>query len=577
MRTDPSSATHRLAPRSAPEVLFELFEADGGPPATLHARLCSAIRAALRDGRIAAGTRLPPTRSLASTLGVSRSTVVAVFEQLVAEGVLDARAGSGTFAGHALAAGATARRTPPRAVATTIAPLTPAEAAGVQFGALLAERAARAPMPFRPAAPDVTAFPWTTWRRIVQRTLRQLPPHRFTDSDPRGDPELRRAIATHLRSARGIDCDPDELLITAGSQQAIDLIARAVLAPGDPVWFEHPGYTGAWIALATRGATLHPVAVDADGACIDTAIATLPAPRLVYVTPSNQFPLGSVLSGPRRAALLRHVDAVDGWVLEDDYDGEYRAPGLQVPPLRAVDGGRRVFHVGTFSKTLFGGLRCGWVVAPPALLERMTALRIAQSMAAPVLEQAALARFVADGHHARHVRRMRALYARRGARLLAGLRAHAARWLVLPDTVTGLQLAVGLVAPLSAPHVHDRLAEAGVESFPLTAFCWHRPTHDGLLLGFSAFDDAAIDAGVARLVRGLSQAERDAGGISATRSGRSESPRPESLRSESARSASTPPLPLPRRPAPAPTAAADTDPPDTSSRTAAARRTDARR
>jgi GntR family transcriptional regulator/MocR family aminotransferase len=507
--------TSTPAPRVAADAIAELHERAAAPGTTRHARLCAAIRDAIARGRWQAGAALPPTRALAASLGVSRSTVVAAYEQLIADGVLEARVGSGTVVradatagiGDARAASAHAASAGATAAGTRFASLVEASA---PLAAALKARATDPPVAFRLASPDLSRFPWSTWRRLYRDALRTLPAWKFGEGDPRGDPGLRDALARYLRGARGIDCEPDDLLITAGSQQAIDLVARALLVPGDAVWFEEPGYTGAWLALAAHRPTLHPLAIDAEGARVDAAIDTLPAPKLVYLTPSNQFPLGSVLSWPRRAALLRHIEAVDGWIVEDDYDGEFRAPGLQVPPLRAADGGRRVFHVGTFSKTLYLGLRIGWLVVPRVLRDVFATLRLAQSMAAPVLDQVVLARFVADGHHARHVRRMRALYLRRGEHLRAQLVARASCWLGVPRHVAGMQIAVALKPPLQAGAVSAALAADGVEAFPIGVFHWHSTPVEGLVLGFAGFDEAAMAPALDTLVAVLRRCERTA-------------------------------------------------------------------
>lgn len=442
--------------------------------------LYRALRDAVRQGRLVPGDRLPASRALAHDLGISRTTVATVYERLVAEGFLDARVGAGTFV-SAVAA------TPPRCAAGAVRPRegwrwSPVPVSG--------ERPPPA-YDFRVGIPDASLFPFDTWRRIIAAESRLGGHAPGSYAGPGGLPRLREAIARSVAYGRGVRADPEEVVVTSGTQQALDLVARVLLAPGDVVAVEDPGYGFARELFASHGARVVPTRVDEEG----LVVADLPADtRLVYTTPSHQFPLGVVLSLPRRRALLAFAAAHDAAVVEDDYDSEFRFSDRPLEPLHALDETGRVVYVGTFSKSLLPSLRVGYLVAPPSLVDALLAAKQLTDGFGPVQPQAALARFLEEGLLGRHVRRAAAVYAERRALVLdvlAGLPVE-----VVPSAA-GLHLAGLAEVP---PELPDRARVAGVA---VETLAQHRigGGADGLVIGYGAAVTDTIRPGLARLAR----------------------------------------------------------------------------
>ncbi len=375
--------------------------------APLHASLYAALRAAILDGRLRAGARLPSSRDLASQLDVSRGTVVTVFEQLLSEGYLVARVGAGTEVSPALpehAFSAPSRERPAAPAKLTLSRWA------TRLGASPFPKSPRPVRAFRAHVPALEAFPQDAWGRLVARRARRGEMALLRDSDPRGYPPLRRALADHLRVSRGVRADAEHVVIVSGLQQALELTARIVLDPGDAAWVEDPGYVGASAVLRAQGARVTPVPVDDDGLRVDFGIARHGGARFVYLTPAHQAPTGVALSPARRLALLDWAARVGAVVFEDDYDSEFRYEGRPLPALQGDDLRSVVVHAGSFSKTLFPGLRLGYVVLPDALLDAFVDAKAIADRYAPLFMQAVLADFVSEGHFGRHLRRMRTLY-----------------------------------------------------------------------------------------------------------------------------------------------------------------------
>ncbi len=466
----------------------------------LQAQLYEGLRAAVLDGRLTFGTRLPPTRLLADELGVSRNTVGGAFDRLLAEGYLEARVGDGTYVARTLPEDLLrARRRPVRPTATN------SDRSVSRRGALLIANPAatvrhrEGPRAFRPVLPALDAFPRREWGRMVEKQLRRPDPALLDYGDPAGYRPLREAIAAYLGATRGVRCEPGQVVVVGGSQQALDLAARLLLDPGDAAAIEDPGYPGARAALLAAGARLVPVPVDADGIAVGLAGEKLAAARLIYTTPSHQFPLGSTMSLARRLALLEAAGREGAWVLEDDYDGEYRYAGRPLPALQGLDGGGRVIYLGTFSKVLFPGLRLGYLVVPPDLVDAFVAARALADRGSPRLEQAALADFVAGGHFARHIRRTRVLYAERRQALVDAARRELAGLLELRAGEAGMHSVGRLGDGVDDRAVWNRAAALGVASMPLSACALGDAPFPGLVLGFAAPDVAEIEEGVRRL------------------------------------------------------------------------------
>jgi GntR family transcriptional regulator/MocR family aminotransferase len=431
------------------------LNADSSAP--LHRQLYSGLRDAILSGRLAAGARLPATRALASELAISRNTVLDAYAQLMAEGYVTGQIGSGTYVAHALPEDllqvhSSARPQPPEQPSPTSQPAR----ALSRRGELIAKTPVTvlhyqtskslSPISFRPGQPALDTFPLDTWRRIVDRRWRRTPRELLGYGDPAGYLPLREVIAAYLRAARAVHCDARQVIVVSGSQQALDLSARLLLDEGDAAWIEDPGYIGARGALLGAGARAVPVPVDAEGLEIATGAARSPQARMVYVTPSHQYPLGVTMSLTRRLALLEWASRAGAWVLEDDYDSEYRYAGRPLSSLQGLDSASRVIYMGTFSKVMFPALRLGYLVAPPDLVDAFVAARALADRHTPSVEQAALAEFITDGHFARHIRRMRALYAERQATLVGEARRELAGLLEVAPAAGGRRRSRGLGA-----------------------------------------------------------------------------------------------------------------------------------
>ncbi|HZJ55365.1 MAG TPA: PLP-dependent aminotransferase family protein [Myxococcaceae bacterium] len=480
-----------------------LLRVDRKTTAPLHSQIDQALRARILAGAVRPGTRLPSSRTLAAELGVARTTVLLALDALQAEGYLVAAPRSGVRVAPELPEAGFAPA-PVRAARASSAPprlsLAARALAGLGTGA---PRLGAAPRPFRPGLPALDLFPMALWSRLVSRAQSRASARLLEGGDPAGHPGLRRAISEHVVAARGARCTPEQVFVTAGTQQAFEEVLRLVVDPGDPVWLEDPGYLGARRAVLGGGARAVPVPVDDEGLDVEEGVRRAPRARLVILAPSHQYPLGVTLSLGRRMALLRWAAAERAMILEDDYDSEFRHRGRPLTALQGLDDAGRVLYVGTFSKTMFPGLRLGYVVVPPALVDVFAAARASLPAPASALEQAALATFMDEGHFARHLRRMRGVYRERAEALLDALRSRCAGALEPRPCDTGMQLCAMLARGVSDVAVRDRAARAGVEVAPLSDYRLTRGGRGGLVFGFGAIRPAAIRTGVESLERVL--------------------------------------------------------------------------
>lgn len=533
-------------PQTRPFALRDLVLDGGG---ALHAQIYRALRDAILSGRAVAGMRLPTTRALAAELGLSRNTVVEAFEALRAEGYVAARIGAGTFvapqvstrgelgarrAGSSSAPARTGGRSVrPDASPTSTSTSTPtpdrvAEAGPVvrarlsRYGRALVRQAPRRlydaaeattvlPYDFRPCVPDLERLPYEPWRRSLARAAWSVPVSSFDYGDPSGSLELRREIAAYLGRARGVDCGAESIVIVGGVAQALDLATRLLVDPGDSVLVEDPHYLGARRVFEAAGARLVGAPVDAEG--LDPAgvpRARLARCRLAYVTPSHQFPTGAVLSLARRQALLAWAARAGAYVLEDDYDSEFRYAGRAIPALKSLDARDRVLYVGTFSKTLLPSLRIAYVVLPAALHESFRTAKWLADWSAPGFEQAVLARQLASGDFERHLRRARTTYAASRAALVEAidreLGPHGASH---PDSRAGLHLLLHL-SNVAGDRPFDWVSAGrarGLGLYPVAPCHLARPPgHLAFVMGFARLAPEAIREGIARLAALLAEA-----------------------------------------------------------------------
>ena len=477
------------------------FRPDSNAP--LYQALCTHLRMAILSGELMGGMKLPSTRALADELNISRNTVLNAYRQLLAEGYLESREGSGTFVTHVL----------PEALLTAPHPVTRArksakpphpespppvfsERAKAQIMASQSPARGELPRPFVPEAPALDAFPYQLWSRLVMRQARRMPVNTFTYQDSSGYRPLREAIVAHVTVSRQVHCTPDQVMIVPGSQGALDLVARMLVNAGDPVWMEDPGYSGARGALLGAGARVIPVPIDHEGLVVDMAIARAPQARLVYLTPSHQFPLGVTMSLPRRLVLLDWAKRANAFIIEDDYDSEFRFATRPLATLQGLDEADRVIYIGTFSKVLFPSLRIGYMILPPSLVDPFLKVRRLIDIHSPLLEQAVLADFMIEGHFIRHLRRMRALYAERRRALLDAARA-------LPLEIDSPEAGIHCVGWLPDGMDDRALAQQATQSdlnlTPISNFSLEPLARKGFLLGYGGYSVQEIKNGVKRL------------------------------------------------------------------------------
>jgi GntR family transcriptional regulator/MocR family aminotransferase len=465
------------------------------PRQGLARQLYQALRERILDGRMASRMRLPASRELAESLGVSRNTVVRAYDQLYAEGYIDGRIGDGTYVAE-LGDGVPAAM-PMAAQVQIPQPLR----ARLQAHGPSAPREGP-PRAFRLGLPALDLFPFEVWSRLQAQFWRAPTLECLGYGEAAGDSRLREMIAAYLRNGRGLRCTPEQVLITSGAQQAISLCAQLLLQAGDGVVMENPCYRSAAQTFAVAGARLHGIAVDQDG--LDTRqLAGLSDCRVAYVTPSHQYPSGVTLSLARRLELLEWAEREQAWIVEDDYDGEYRYSGTPLAPLAALDRQGRVLYVGTFSKVIFPALRLGYLVVPPALVEPLAQLRTLNMRHSEIGTQAVLAEFIARGHFQRHIRRMRRAARSRRDALLRGWPA-AEAGVALPQVQAGLHVCVSLDSLAREHELVSQAAAVGVELSALSGYCLDdpaQPPRAGLVLGFTGVDEAQIALALDKLRR----------------------------------------------------------------------------
>ena len=498
------------APRSP------LIRLDPSSAETLQTQIYAAIRRAILEGLLAPGAPVLSSRALAADLGVSRTTTLLAFEQLTAEGYLTAHRGSGTFVAAALPDDLARVRVARMPTRLTHPPIS-------RRGAALAATppaAIRVPGPpraFRIGVPALDLFPVRLWTQLVTRRLRSITRGQLDYGDPAGLLELREAIADHVRTARGTTCTADQVFVVAGAQRGLEIVCRMLLDPGDRAVMEDPGYPGARSALLAAGAHLVHGPVDEHGLNVDVIARKPDAARLAYVTPSHQFPLGVPMSLARRLALLRWAADGRAWIVEDDYDSEFRYGARAIACLHGLDTDGRVIYIGSFSKTLFPALRLGFVIIPPDLHDTLRAIRRVGEYHPPLVDQAALADLMHDGHFDRHLRRMRAAYQERVEALEAAAVRETAGALRLRPVHTGLH-AVADLEEVGAEEVFREAFARGVELMPLSAYVFGRTpsrakrrAHDldrALMLGFGAVRPDAIARGMERLAAAIDAVRR---------------------------------------------------------------------
>jgi GntR family transcriptional regulator/MocR family aminotransferase len=467
------------------------------PPALAAGRLrrgdlYRALRAAVLDGLLSPGERLPSTRQAAADYGVSRGMLEEVFAQLTEEGFIERAVGRGSFVAPTVSRlSAPAKRTPePRRALR-------ASRRGHSAAGNAACREPAVPSPFNAGTADTREFPWKLWQRLQARASRELGHNALNFADPRGLPNLRAAIARYLAQFRGIRCHPGQVIVFNSAQQALNALAVLLLDRGDAVWIEDPCYLGARAAFELAGAAITPVPVDGKGIRADLCDRRSARARLIYVTPSHQYPTGVALSLERRIALLEQAVRNDSWVVEDDYDGEFRYAGQPLTALHSLDSQARVLYIGTLNKSMFVSLRLAYAVVPEELLEPLANIRTQLDGFTPAVWQMAMSFFMDEGHFSSHLRHMRAVYGAKRAALVEGLAPLAALGWTWSSNPAGLHL---LVRHERGDYVRAVAAASSLDLALLSTYRVARTSDDGLFLRFGALDRASLTAGVTALV-----------------------------------------------------------------------------
>ncbi|HZI48745.1 MAG TPA: PLP-dependent aminotransferase family protein [Pyrinomonadaceae bacterium] len=472
-----------------PVATLNMIRLDRRLRASLQSQLYRQLRELIISGKLQTGIRLPSTRDLVGQLDVSRNTIVYALDRLIGEGYLNSRIGSGIYVADL--------QQPTPGNRTQSAPRSVPEQVQTSRRTVATANASISPTystsrvrPFRPCQPAVDHFPLRTWNRARSYALRSQSNDMLREGDAAGLLRLRRALAVYLQDARGVRCDAEQIVITAGAQQALSLVATSLTDPHDRVWIEDPGYLGARAAFLAARVNLIPIRIDNEGICIPS---TRKSPRVIYCTPSRQFPLGTTMTLARRLALLEFARKNDCWIVEDDYDSEFRYVERPLPALQGLTGHDRVLYAGSFSKVLFPSLRLGYLVVPEGLVEVFRKAKEIGDAGCATIDQATAAIFVEEGFFSTHVRRMRKLYRERrdvfletSSRLLSG-------WIKFPDIDAGMDATGWLQSNASDARISRELAASGVDVPPVSAYSL-KTSPPGLVFGFTAFSPAQLRA-----------------------------------------------------------------------------------
>lgn len=501
---------------------------DADAEAPLYEQLCLGLRSRIEEGSLKPGTRLASSRALAADLGVSRFTVLTALAQLSSEGYLSSRKGAGTFVARDLPA-ASMRTRPPDATkklvrqAAGTVPQLSARGLALASIAITGPRTAEGePRAFRPRRAPLDIFPVVTWTRLLRRQWRRSRPEVLDYGEPAGYQPLRSEIAAHVKATRGVRCSANQVIITNGGQQAVTLLFRTLVDPGDAAWMEEPGLLDVRGAMMEAGVNIVPVPVDDDGIIVAKGRRLAPKARLAYVSPSHQYPTGATLSAERRRELLDWADTSGAWIVEDDYDSYFRYEGRPLPALQRLDADRndgvaaRVAYVGTFSKTMFPNLRLGYCIVPERVADAVANARAVADRNSPLVEQAALAEFIAGGHYDRHLRRIRKICAARYAVLRPLVTDRLGSVFELHSMDAGTHIVVTVrdtylakrklsrEERLNLPLRISRAAEdAGLIVFPMQRYCLRPPAKPQLVLGYGGLSESLIRSGVEKLARVL--------------------------------------------------------------------------
>ena len=487
--------------KAAKGALLSTLEISRSSSAPIYRQIEDFLRQMILDGALVPSQKLPSTRELALELGVSRITIKSVYEQLISEGYVQGKTGAGTFVSEGLDG-----ETPVVPSVDTIrkdyfdgnfsktAEHISFSQASARYGSIL---------PFRPGVPALDKFPVKRWNKYLSRATTKSDIANFSYGDLLGSEKLRASIARHLADSRGMKVDPKQILITSGAQQAFVLISYVLMNKNDTVWYENPGHIAGRDLLKIVGGDVSPVPIDKEGLNLPYAVQNFSKPKLIFTTPSHQQPLGITMSLQRRLTLLKYAHENASWVIEDDYDSEFRYRGRPLPALAALDKVGRVLYVGTFSKSLFPSVRIGYVVVPKVLVDTFAKTRNIFGQTSSAITEEALSNFMDDGGFAEHIRKMRRLYRERRDILLDALRNHCTNILVPQQTDAGMHIIADIKNGMSDRLAHLELLNAGIDSLPLSIYYEGSVQRQALVLGFSGVQKKVIPKLVTRMGRVL--------------------------------------------------------------------------
>ena len=480
---------------------LDLLALDRGAAIPLNRQLSASLRSHILDGRLLPRTRVPATRELAADLGVSRNTVMAAYDALLAEGYLESVRGSGTRVAALPAPRWTSR------TASSEGRLPKLSRRGASMVAQPVDSMTAGRIGFHPGLPETALFPFPAWAKLMASELRDARENAVGYHQVAGHPGLRAALVEYLAVSRGVRCNAEQVIVLTGAQAALDLIARLFMDPGDVFQIEDPGYLGAYSAFANAGAVPKPFPVGPDGWQV---LAGGPRPRIIFTTPSCQWPLGLVMPLDMRLRLLQLAEAQDAWIVEDDYDSEYRFRSRPVPAMQGLDESGRVIYLGTMSKTMFPSLRVAYIVVPETLVDGFTRALAATGQYPPLFLQAALGKFISEGLFAAHLRRMRRIYAERAREFVDACRNRLAPWLTVNDVETGMQVVALLRQPLNDGEVLEAAVRRGVDFSRLSTQYRHSEPRHGLILGYAGVGREKAQIGIERLRSALEEVDRRA-------------------------------------------------------------------
>jgi GntR family transcriptional regulator/MocR family aminotransferase len=498
-----SNAGHynRNVNHAAPGVLPTIV-VDRKAATPLHKQIYDGFRASILRRQLRPGQRIPSSRELSVELRVSRFPVLNAYAQLLAEGYFESRVGAGTFVSASL---------PEQKMSVTLPETEPSQAPSgprsvsqrsTLYPAFEMHPAVRGWGAFGVHQPDLDEFPFQTWSSLIARHSRNPHANAIHHINPMGTQRFRESIADYLHTARGVKCDADQVMIVSGSQQALDITARVLLDPGDSVWVEEPGYRLQRSVLIAAGCRVIPIPVDNEGMNVAAGIATRRKARAAFVTPSHQYPLGSTMSASRRLQLLNWAQHSGAWIVEDDYDSEYRYGSLPIASLHGLDVNSRVIYIGTFSKVLFPSLRIGYLVIPPDLVERFVAVRHSLDIFPPYLFQEVLSDFINEGHFTRHIRRMRQVYGEKRATLVQSLQTEFGDEVGIHGSEAGMHLTISLPPGANDIEIMTRASRERLWLWPLSPSYSEEKRKHGFILGFGSTSGEQIPRHV-RLLRSV--------------------------------------------------------------------------